>query len=123
MEEAVTPSTDAGGIWSKLGMQVTTDNTGPKKKMTIKLNLADLGEQPELQESIVIKLFGHALGLRNEHQRSDFWNVIRKYLNVEKMKENPEIESAFENQWAATSEEQTVNSLLEYDPESITHFR
>ena len=113
---------DAGGIWSKVGMQVTTTSTDPKK-MTIKLNLADLNEEPELQESIVIKQFGHALGLKNEHQRSDFWNVIGKYLNVEKMKENPEIESAFVNQWAATSEEQTVNSLSEYDLESITHFR
>ena len=123
MQGAVpTPSTVAGGIWSKLWMQVTTTSTDPKK-MTVCLNLAGLEEQPELQESIVIKQFGHALGLKNEHQRSDFWNVIRKYLNVGKMKENPEIESAFEDQWAATSEEQTVNSLSEYDPESITHFK
>ena len=103
-------------------MQVTTTSTDPKK-MTVYLNLADLDKEPELQESIVIKQFGHALGLKNEHQRSNFWKVIGKYLNVEKMKENPEIESAFVNQWAATSEGQTVNSLSKYDPESITHFR
>ena len=103
-------------------MQVTTTSTDTKK-MTIKLNLADLDKEPELQESIVIKQFGHALGLKNEHQRSDFWNVIRKYLKVEKMKTSPEIGSIFEGLWAATSEEQTVNRLSEYDPKSITHFR
>ena len=35
---------------------------------------------------IVIHEFGHALGLGHEHQRSDFWELTKPYIDVTKMK-------------------------------------
>ena len=101
-------------------MGVQAINTDPSEP-TMQLNLAD--DKPELQESIVIKQFGHALGLENEHQRSDFWDVLEEHLDVESMKTDPKVASSFKDQWGRASEVETINSLSEYDPGSITHFR
>ena len=82
------------------------------------------GYSPEHQESLVIHFFGHALGLENEHQRPEFWNALGKYLDVKKMKANPRVGSNFEDQWAEKEAvELPVNCLLEYDPDSIMHYR
>ena len=93
------------------------------REPTMQLNLG--GHTPELQESLVIHQFGHALGLENEHQRSDFWDVLGKYLDIEKMKADPLVGSVFDAGWArapSSPGEQSVNSLSEYDPDSIMHY-
>ena len=94
------------------------------KEPTMKLNLK--GHSPELQESIVLLEFGRALGLEHEHQRSEFWDVLEKHLNVEEMKKDPRVGAFYEKNWArapATSDGQSVNSLSEYDPDSIMHYQ
>ena len=105
-----------------VGMEAT--HVKDLKKPTMQLNLG--GHSPELQESLVIHSFGHALGLEHEHQCSDFWEVVGKHIDVERMKKDPLVARAFEAQWAArapaTPGEQTVNSLSEYDPKSIMHY-
>ena len=93
-------------------------------KPTMRLCLGS--HSPELQKSLVLLEFGRALGLELEHQRSDFWDVLEKHLDVEEMKKSPYVEGTYESRWArapATTEGQSVNSLSEYDPESIMHFK
>ena len=98
------------------------------KKPTMQLNLG--GHSPELQENLVIHQFGHALGLENEHQRSDFWDTVGRHLDIEQMKMDPFVnpsqtpedgERMFQQNWGANMGEQSVNSLSEYDPDSIMH--
>ena len=54
-----------------------------RNQPTMQLNLR--GYPAALQESLVIHEFGHALGLEHEHQRSDFWEVLGKFLDTENM--------------------------------------
>ena len=90
---------------------------------------------PDLQRSLVIHEFGHALGLKHEHQRSDFWNVIRKHLDLPKMKscisvrysmtsEQERAASGWNSQWDAESASSSTSPRegYEYDPLSIMHY-
>ena len=87
----------------------------------MQLNLG--GHTPDLQESLVVHEFGHALGLEHEHQSSDFWDVLEKHLDVNEMKKDPLVGAAWD-QWAKKSTGgQSVNDLSEYDPDSIMHYR
>ena len=99
------------------------------KKPTMQLSLH--AYPPNIQESLVIHYFGHALGLELEHQRSDFWDVLGKQLDVIQMKMDlsvnptgtPEDEGRiFQKYWSVTDGGQSVNSLSEYDPDSIMHY-
>ena len=101
-----------------------------KSKPTMMLNL--LGHSAELQESLVIHQFGHALGLEHEHQRSDFWDVVEKHIDMDAMKGdtfvNPRQENdggqSFGKDWyKVTTNAFGVNTLSDYDPNSIMHFR
>ncbi len=101
-----------------------------KSKPTMMLNL--LGHSAELQESLVIHQFGHALGLEHEHQRSDFWDVVEKHIDMDAMKSdsfvNPSRENdggqSFGKDWYMdTAIAFGVNTLSGYDPNSIMHFR
>ena len=98
------------------------------RKPTMQLNLG--GHTPELQESLVIHQFGHALGLGHEHQQADFWNVVGRHLDIEQMKMDPFVNSLqtpedeermFQKNWGVGK--QSVSSLSEYDPDSIMHYR
>ena len=100
------------------------------KEPTMQLNLG--GYSPNIQESLVIHSFGHALGLENEHQRSDFWNVLEDHLDIDRMAKDlhyggsEEGKATFTKNWLRKENEPgeySVNSLSEYDPTSIMHYR
>ena len=100
------------------------------KQPTMQLNLG--GHNPDHQESLVIHQFGLVLGLGLEHQRSDFWDVVGRHLDIEQMKMDPIVnpsqtpedgERMFRENWGSINREQSVNSLSEYDPDSIMHYR
>ena len=105
---------------------------GDRKEATMQLSLR--GYHAELQESLVIHEFGHALGLEHEHQRSDFWKIIGKHLDLEEMKKDPlvspssseEGKAAFGKDWLAMptiSEAKTESDCnYDYDPLSIMHY-
>ena len=65
---------------------------------------------------IVMHEFGHVLGLEHEHQRSAFWNVAEKFLDVKKMKEDECVTKAF------FRVEQFGEGTVDYDPDSIMHY-
>ena len=87
----------------------------------------------KIKKSLVIHMFGHALGLGHEHQRLDFWNGIRKYIDFKRMESDPRVNDCFFNKnellnpgkksggKQGTSPKSTpVKS--NYDPDSIMHF-
>ena len=94
------------------------------------------GYPEELQRSLVIHHFGHfghALGLEHEHQRSNFWDTVGDYFDIEKMIKDPrvaknlsdeEAKAAFERNWfrKTTVTTQTDPVLSKYDPDSIMHY-
>ena len=101
---------------------------GTKPTMVLSLN----GHPTNIQRSLVIHEFGHALGLEHEHQRSDFWDVLGKHFDMEKMlndsrlqqskqKSDPKAKmAAFGKDWLKIHEESGIKS--EYDPLSIMHY-
>ena len=102
------------------------EKVGNFQKPTMVLSLR--GFPPSTQRSLVIHQFGHALGLEHEHQRSDFWDVVGEYFDLDKMMADPrvakgfssETKIGFERDWFAKSTHDALQS--EYDPESIMHY-
>ena len=97
----------------------------------MQLNL--LAHSPEMQESLVVHEFGHALGLHHEHQRSDFWKVIGQYIDMDKMMNDPLVKSGLrfsedgkaglDTNWLPTEEvTDGISPVFEYDPMSIMHY-
>ena len=86
------------------------------EKPTMVLNLK--GFHPDLQKSLVIHEFGHVLGLEHEHQRPDFWDVVKKHLDKERMLADPRVS---ESDWFE-SKDAGVNMYSDYDPLGIMHF-
>ena len=112
-----------------MGNDAANLNAFSGENTTMQLNLSRC--DPELQKSLVVHEFGHALGLKHEHQRSDFWEVLEKHLDIPKMKrsvsekysissEQEKVASWWDNQWNA---EPANSSDLAYDPLSIMHYR
>lgn len=97
------------------------------KKPTMVLNLKRLPQ--DFQRYLVIHEFGHALGLEHEHQRSDFWEVVEKFVDVEKMGNDERTgdysskkgKAAFGKDWLKKKEPGEV-SMSEYDADSIMHY-
>ena len=75
-----------------------------------------------LQENIVVKYFGHALGLKHEHQHSDFWDVVKEYMDTERMSAK-RVASDFKDQLAGTYTASREHQLSEYDHKSIMHYK
>ncbi len=119
--------TETGGNWSMVGRDAET--VTDMSKPTMVLNL--LGHSAELQESLVIHEFGHALGLEHEHQRSDFWDVVGEHIDMDTMKDdafvNPRQENdggqSFGKDWLKLEKKtMPMESVPEYDPDSIMHY-
>ena len=105
------------------------DTVTDKSKPTMMLNLLS----HPAEESLVVHEFGHALGLEHEHQRSDFWDVVGRHIDMETMKGdtfvNPRQESddgkSFGKDWFKLLEGKKKlpeESMSEYDPDSIMHY-
>ena len=108
-----------------VGMDALTVDS---KEETMVLSLRDFSAPT--QRSLVIHEFGHALGLEHEHQRSDFWEVVGEYIDLEKMKADPRVlqgsQSAagagFERDFFLKPSNPESAVQTEYDSESIMHY-
>ena len=85
------------------------------------LDLHSGGVGDDYKKHIVIHEFGHALGLGHEHQRSNFWNLIKPYVDIARMKKDlGASDKGFKAYW--DSDPQT-GICTNYDPQSIMHYQ
>ena len=90
---------------------------------TMWLDLHTGGVGDDYKKHIVIHEFGHALGLDHEHQRSDFWKVIKPYADVTKMKKDLNLtDKAFKSIWDSDHHFNT-GKYTTYDPYSVMHYQ
>ena len=91
---------------------------------TMMLNLK--GHKPELQRSLVIHEFGHALGLEHEHQNSDFCKTLESYIDFEKMKHDRRLlrstSETFDEDWIEKCKKSIERKKSEYDAKSIMRY-
>ena len=83
---------------------------------------SNTGLDDKYKKHLVVHEFGHALGLGHEHQRSDFWKLIKPYIDMTKMRKKLNISDAsFAINW-------DNDKLFErgkctaYDPHSVMHY-
>ncbi len=98
------------------------------KKPTMVLDLTDefiavTKTKNQCRRSLVIHEFGHALGLEHEHQRSELWQVLSKYIDKNAMNDSDRVStkkskdgvSTFDMDW--TEKDFTEGfTLSNYDP-------
>lgn len=90
--------------------------------------MLDLKSYPrDFRKYLVVHQFGHALGLEHEHQRSDFWTVITKHIDTDKMEKDHSIgnystEIAFKRDWLPLEKKSHRETVVDYDPQSIMHW-
>lgn len=83
--------------------------------MLSKMQLAEMKET-------VIHEFGHVLGLEHEHQRSDFWDELGRFIDVRKI-EKKVGERKFYSQWDAMVISKDSPKSEQYDANSVMHYR
>ena len=89
---------------------------------TMWLDLHTGGVDDHYKKHVVIHEFGHALGLGHEHQRSDFWKLIKPYVNVTKMKKDLNMtDKSFKVNWDSDKLFEKAECTT-YDPHSIMHY-
>lgn len=102
--------------WSKVGMDA--EQVTDISQATMNLNLKGISQ--DFQRYLVIHEFGHALGLEHEHQRSDFWRVASKFLDIELMRKDPRLK--WVNFATDILELPSRGHTSEYDADSIMHY-
>ena len=109
--------TDGGGSRAEVGIEALKSQKGDP---TMWLDLQK--GKNDYNKHIVIHEFGHALGLEHEHQRSCFWSVASKFLDVEQMKADPELKGTNIDHDYLERQTQGVEYETEYDPDSVMHY-
>ena len=104
------------GSRSAVGIDCLNIKTGP----TMWLNLVT--GRNDYNKHIVIHEFGHALGLEHEHQRSCFWSVASKFLDIEKMRRDHSLRGMDMDLDYLQSQTQEEAYETDYDPHSVMHY-
>ena len=94
---------------SRIGRVDSTDG-----ESTMWLDLSH--DNCEYCEHLVVHEFGHALGLKHEHQRSDFWRKVEPYMKTFL------IEADMQERFKDYKEEFDPTSSTDYDPDSVMHY-
>ena len=94
-------------------------NVTDLEKPTMVLSLR--AHSPDIQRSLVIHEFGHALGLEHKHQRSDFWDVLEKHFDLGSIKEDKRLAQL--KDWSRLKGNTHLDvARSDYDPNSIMHY-
>jgi hypothetical protein len=78
----------------------------------------------QYKKHLVVHQFGHVLGLQHEHQRPDFWRVIQKYIDKEKMMHDLRIPVKDSDlNWGPVKKRHfDTGKYTVYDPDSVMHY-
>ena len=94
-----------------------------KGEPTMWLDLHTGGVNDDYKKHVVIHEFGHILGLTHEHQRSDFWKLIKPFIDQKKMKKDLKLtDDQFKTDWGIDHSRNVEGVSTEYDPTSIMHY-
>lgn len=103
------------GSWSKVGTDAMMS------EVTMQLGL--IRGRNDFNQHIVRHEFGHALGLEHEHQRSKFWRIAEKFLDIDTMKDDSRLKNTdLKRDYLEKLPTEGSKGSENYDPESIMHY-
>ena len=73
---------------------------------------------------MILHQFGHVLGLGHMHQGPQYWSIIAKFMDEEKMLESLNIsKKEFDTQWCKAECHGEDFYQHDYDEDSIMHYQ